>query len=767
MFQAVKTATVGVCAAIALCIPASALAAGPELTTWLFAEGSTNGAFGFEQEILIGNPNTTPITVTFELFTQDGEALAPVVRTLEPLSRYGENIRGLVGDRVGIAIRLTSSAPIIAERTMYWGGGLFRGGKSWNQKVNDLRGGHNEHGQQAAAKTWYFAEGEGKFFNTFISVANPNNTPATVTASYRDDAGVEVAQTDVVPANGRRTFWPTAVLSGRLQPGRAGFATIVTSDLDVVAERQMYWGPGAPSGIHGGHAAAGVTTPSATWLFAEGIQGALSTSGDPAFDTFVLFFNQNETPIDVKVEFFGQAGAKLAETTRTIGGLTRDGVWAKELPGLINQAFSIRATSTMPFVAERAVYWRGLTEGTATAGATAAALKWGFAEGLQGGFQMYQDDSDNDKRRFNTFFPIYNPGPVPATVTVYFYTEGGNSGTTKTLVVPAQSRETVWTLLYDELANAKFATFFSSTAPIVVERVVYWGRNNKAGHASMGIPLADDFPLTPAPALRSNPSGLTVSPSRGVPGGGTKVMIEGAGFGNTELGTQVLFGGVPARDFEVENDTLIRAVTPPGATGKVDVTVETRGQTITAPAAFEYFDPWAAVGAPINTFRRNTGYACSGGGRACQIMASFLGNVADMARRQSGDIANSCRAFGGNEKFVEDVIAELRIRTGTNRWGMNIKRGNQGLSEDIVTYYYGPEGSDMRNSTQVFIIDIIANHCNPADRFGGGPFWLDQTQATADAGTIGRWTLGPMCSNARYRNAVNPNTGSLVFPECQ
>ena len=130
-----------------------------------------------------------------------------------------------------------------------------------------------------------------------------------------------------------------------------------------------------------------------------------------------------------------------------------------------------------------------MTEGTATAGATAPALKWGFAEGQQGGFQMYQDDSDPDKRRFNTFFPIYNPGPAPATVTMYFYTEGSNSGVTKTIPVPAQSRETVWTLEYDELANTKFATFFSSTAPIVVERAVYWGRNNKAGHASMGIPL--------------------------------------------------------------------------------------------------------------------------------------------------------------------------------------------------------------------------------------------------------------------------------------
>ena len=189
-------------------------------------------------------------------------------------------------------------------------------------------------------------------------------------------------------------------------------------------------------------------------------------------------------------------------------------------------------------------------------------------------------------------------------------------------------------------------------------------------------------------------------------------------------------------------------MTPPGATGDVDVTVDTRGQTVTAPRPSRT-SIRGRVGAPINTFRRNTGFNCSGGGKSCQIMTSFLGVIADMARRQAGDIANSCRAFGGNEKFVEDVIADLRVRTGTNRWAMNIKRGNQGLSEDIITYYYGPEGSDMRNSTQVYIVDIIANHCNPADRFGGAPFWLDQTQATADAGTIGRWTLGSMCSSDR------------------
>ena len=91
-----------------------------------------------------------------------------------------------------------------------------------------------------------------------------------------------------------------------------------------------------------------------------------------------------------------------------------------------------------------------------------------------------------DKRRFNTFFPIYNPGPVPATVTVYFYTEGGNSGVDQDgRRAGPVARQTVWTLVYDELANQKFATFFSSTSRSS-SSAPCTGADNKAGHASLG-----------------------------------------------------------------------------------------------------------------------------------------------------------------------------------------------------------------------------------------------------------------------------------------
>jgi len=243
------------------------------------------------------------------------------------------------------------------------------------------------------------------------------------------------------------------------------------------------------------------------------------------------------------------------------------------------------------------------------------------------------------------------------------------------------------------------------------------------------------------------------------------VTITGTNFGlavSLAGDTTVKIGANEATSVAVLDANTITAVTGPGAAGTADVTVRSRGVDVTLPGAFRYFDPWEATGAPVNTFRPNAGYGCTGGGRACQIMTDYLGIVADLGRRQPFDLLNSCREHGGNHKFMEDLVAELRIRTGTNRWALNVKRGDEGLSEDIVSYYYGPEGSNMRNRTEVFIIDIIAGHCgnNP------GVNWQDQTQATYDSGTIGRTTLGSMCSNPRYRDSKRSN-GEWLFPECR
>ena len=107
--------------------------------------------------------------------------------------------------------------------------------------------------------------------------------------------------------------------------------------------------------------------------------------------------------------------------------------------------------------------------------------------------------------------------------------------------------------------------------------------------------------------------------------------------------------------------------------------------------------------------------------------------VSQMAAAFPGALRNSC----GNHEWLLRLVYQLRqIDT---RWGFNWKRGNFGdLSEDVVNYHFGP-GAD-ENSTDVYVIDVIGGHCggNP------GPNWQDQTQATRNAGTIGRWTLLPL-----------------------
>ncbi len=96
-------------------------------------------------------------------------------------------------------------------------------------------------------------------------------------------------------------------------------------------------------------------------------------------------------------------------------------------------------------------------------------------------------------------------------------------------------------------------------------------------------------------------------------------------------------------------------------------------------------------------------------------------------------LANSCQNEGGTWEFMDLLVVELR-KTDT-RWGYNWKRGVVGdPSQDVVDYHFGPGESE--GSIDVYIIDVIVGHCGP----NPSPGFLDQTQATADQGEIGKWT---------------------------
>jgi hypothetical protein len=94
-------------------------------TRWAFGEGRVGGAAAYQTYILIANPGSVAATVTV---TYLREGAAPIVRShiVPPTSRM--NIvpaeAGLSNESFGAL--LVSSAPIVAERALYWtNGGAF------------------------------------------------------------------------------------------------------------------------------------------------------------------------------------------------------------------------------------------------------------------------------------------------------------------------------------------------------------------------------------------------------------------------------------------------------------------------------------------------------------------------------------------------------------------------------------------------------------------------------------------------------------------
>ncbi len=127
-----------------------------------------------------------------------------------------------------------------------------------------------------------------------------------------------------------------------------------------------------------------------------------------------------------------------------------------------------------------------------------------------------------------------------------------------------------------------------------------------------------------------------------------------------------------------------------------------------------------------------------------------LSVVNQVAAARRDLLLNSCKDTGGNNRFMFEVVKELRARD--NRWGLNWKRGNVGdVSQDIVSYNrsaLSDEGATTGPTSSTFaisIFDMIAGHCggNP------GPNFEDVTGKTIEGGARAVWTLIPFI-NAGY-----------------
>src|SRR5439155_4212341 len=95
--------------------------------TWFFAEGYTGKSptQEFREYITIENPNPSDVTVPITFLLKDGSTIG-TTRVVKGTSRATVTVADVVGDNQEVSAQVgPASAPIVAERPMYWGAPFY------------------------------------------------------------------------------------------------------------------------------------------------------------------------------------------------------------------------------------------------------------------------------------------------------------------------------------------------------------------------------------------------------------------------------------------------------------------------------------------------------------------------------------------------------------------------------------------------------------------------------------------------------------------
>ena len=152
-------------------------------TEWFLAEG--NVGF-FNTYILLANATDTEADVTLDFLLETGDAPAepPIVYTVRVPARRRVTVDAGAVDVGGrrltdrsFSTHITSTAPIMVERAMYFGADP--------PAPNFWPGGHDVPAVERPSTQWFVAEGTtGGGFNEYLLLANPNPTSTTATITY-------------------------------------------------------------------------------------------------------------------------------------------------------------------------------------------------------------------------------------------------------------------------------------------------------------------------------------------------------------------------------------------------------------------------------------------------------------------------------------------------------------------------------------------------------------------------------------------------------
>ena len=296
-----------------------------------------------------------------------------------------------------------------------------------------------------------------------LAILNPGGLPAVVHVSLLPDARGGGQPRQISPAIPPYTR-ATVDLAGLAGPLRQ-FGIRVQADRRIAATLiQTVRGVARTS--------APVVAPRQDWLLAEGFTGL-------SFQETISLLNPTAAPVTVSVRLLPEDGATATVLTYTVPGERQISVDVSRAAPHRSLAAEVRATA--PVVVSRTLRFGATGSGLTTSpGTPLASSTWLFAAGSTTG-------------RFQTFLTLVNPGTLPAAATASFYDSQGRSLGNRTVRIGAGHRGTM--ALNRLIVNADFATFVTSSEPIVVERPLYLGDPNGRSVSGTVIPGANGASL--------------------------------------------------------------------------------------------------------------------------------------------------------------------------------------------------------------------------------------------------------------------------------
>jgi nuclear transport factor 2 (NTF2) superfamily protein len=398
---------------------------------WFLAEGTT--AWGFEEYVLIQNPNAAPADVNVTFMKPDGTT-PQFGFAMAGYSRLTIPVNSLVPES-DVSTYVRADQPVVAERAMYWG---------------NRTGGHVAVGTNTASDEWFLAEGTTAWgFEEYVLIQNPNASPANVNVTFMKPDGTTQQFGYAMTSNSRLTLHANSLVPG------SDISTKVQADRPVVAERAMYWGNRT-----GGHATLGVTDGCATWFLPEGTTAW-------GFEEYLLIQNPGPFSANVIFDFLKPGGDQIRYAT-SVGPDSRYTLNVAEVvPG---SDVSTQVTADQPVIAERAMYWGDRKGGHVSTGSVTSANTWYLAEGTTAwGFDEY--------------VLLANPTQEIAHTTLVFMRTDGSTWSYP-VDVPARSRFTVYANEVDPDRDASVQVI--SDVPIAVERSMYWS-DKEGGTDALGV----------------------------------------------------------------------------------------------------------------------------------------------------------------------------------------------------------------------------------------------------------------------------------------